>query len=258
MLGFCVKKAFFDLWDNFLPAVLLNLGFVAVLAVPIILPTIAAAAGTIAGIAVLVAGILLSFLYLGLSHSLARDITDYDSLDLRNIGRATRESLRHALLLGLIVVLHVVLISIALPVYAAMESVFGLFAIAVLFWISVIWLLTAQFYLPLADRLSKPPFEALKKAFLLLLDNTGFAIVVALGSILIIAGSFLTAFLFPGIAGLAIWMHTAVKLRLYKYDYLEAHPDTPRSEVPWDELLFEDRERVGKRTVRGMIFPWKE
>jgi hypothetical protein len=28
--------------------------------------------------------------------------------------------------------------------------------------------------------------------------------------------------------------------------------------VPWDALLAEDREQVGVRTLRGMIFPWKE
>ena len=31
-----------------------------------------------------------------------------------------------------------------------------------------------------------------------------------------------------------------------------------RVRVPWDALLAEDREQVGVRTLRGMIFPWKE
>ena len=49
-----------------------------------------------------------------------------------------------------------------------------------------------------------------------------------------------------------------MKLRLYKYDYLEENPDAKRNDIPWDALLIDERERVGKRTLRGMIFPWKE
>jgi hypothetical protein len=44
---------------------------------------------------------------------------------------------------------------------------------------------------------------------------------------------------------------------MYKYDYLEKNPGD-RRRIPWDALLVEDRERVGKRTLKGMIFPWKE
>ncbi len=45
---------------------------------------------------------------------------------------------------------------------------------------------------------------------------------------------------------------------MFKYDYIEAHPDTDRKHLPWEELLFEEREKVGTRTLKGMIFPWKE
>ena len=34
MFGFLIKKSFFDLWDNFLAAVLANLGFIVVLSIP--------------------------------------------------------------------------------------------------------------------------------------------------------------------------------------------------------------------------------
>ena len=45
---------------------------------------------------------------------------------------------------------------------------------------------------------------------------------------------------------------------MYKYDWLEANPEANRKKIPWDALLMDDKERVGKRTLRGMIFPWKE
>ena len=58
MFGFLIKKAFFDLWDNFLPAILVNLGFIAVLAVPVLLPPVVTAAGAAFGFVVLAAGVV--------------------------------------------------------------------------------------------------------------------------------------------------------------------------------------------------------
>jgi hypothetical protein len=97
----------------------------------------------------------------------------------------------------------------------------------------------------------------LKKMFLLLLDNPLFSFGLFLGSLLILAVSVFTVFLLFGVTTLLLWWNTALKLRLYKYDHLEKHPDD-RRRIPWDALLVEDRERVGKRTLKGMIFPWKE
>jgi hypothetical protein len=55
-----------------------------------------------------------------------------------------------------------------------------------------------------------------------------------------------------------IWLQAGFKLRLLKYDYLENDSDANRKRIPWDALLIDERERVGKRSLRGMIFPWKE
>jgi len=49
-----------------------------------------------------------------------------------------------------------------------------------------------------------------------------------------------------------------VRLRLLKYDWLEAHPDANRKKIPWDELLIEEREKTGTRTLKNLIFPWKD
>jgi hypothetical protein len=97
----------------------------------------------------------------------------------------------------------------------------------------------------------------LKKSFLLFLDNPGFTFGLFLGSLLILALSMFTAGLLLGIGTLLLWQNAGLKLRMYKYDHLEKHPED-RRRIPWDALLVEDRERVGKRTLKGMIFPWKE
>jgi len=93
--------------------------------------------------------------------------------------------------------------------------------------------------------------------FLLLLDNPLFTVGLLIGSLVVFVLSAFTAFLLPGLATILLWWNVALKLRLYKYDHLEKHPDD-RRHIPWDGLLAEDRDRVGKRTLKGMIFPWKE
>ena len=40
-------------------------------------------------------------------------------------------------------------------------------------------------------------------------------------------------------------------------DYLEENPDTDKKHLPWEDILFEEKEKVGPRSFRSMIFPWK-
>jgi hypothetical protein len=62
----------------------------------------------------------------------------------------------------------------------------------------------------------------------------------------------------PGVGGLLLGQSVALKLLMYKYDWLEENPEGDRKHVPWDELLYEERESVGHRSLKGMIFPWKD
>jgi hypothetical protein len=39
---------------------------------------------------------------------------------------------------------------------------------------------------------------------------------------------------------------------------LEENPDANRRKIPWDALLIDEKDRVGSRSIRGMIFPWKD
>jgi len=258
MFGFVIKKSFFDLWDNFLPAVLMNLGFIVLFAFPAVLPSTLSGAGPIPALVVLLVGIVLLFIYTGAVFGLTRAITDHQSIEWSSFFERLRDSWKAATALAVITVLHLFLLSVAFPVYSSLDNVVGLFALAILFWMSVIWWITAPYFLPLHQRLPNRIATSFKKSFIFTFDNTGFTIGLALGAIIVVVLSLFTAFLIPGIAGLAIWYQTAVKLRMYKYDYLQEHPDAARKDIPWDALLFDDRERVGKRTLRGMIFPWKD
>lgn len=253
-----VKKAFFDLWDNFLPSVLLNLGFIAVLAIPMALPSVLGGIANPLGLAVWLIGILAVFVYTAAAAMVARDISNYDSPEWRQFWGYLRQTWPAGAALGGIYIGHGFLVSVAIPVYGNMQNILGLGALAFLFWASVIWLMASLFYFPIRSRLDTNIGKVLKKCFIVFFDNAGFAIYTAIGFLIIGIISFFTAFLLPGLAGMLIWLQVGFKLRLYKYDYLEEHPDAQKRHIPWDELLLDDRDRVGKRTLRGMIFPWKE
>jgi len=258
MLLFMIKKAFFDMWDNFLAIILLNIGFVALLSIPLLVPYSLAPVSTPLSVLALIAGVLLLFVYAGAASLVTRDISDYKSAEFGSFVSYLRETWIVSLVLGAIYLLHVFVLSVALPVYSSMGNLLGLAALIFLFWASVIWLLSSQFFFPIRARLDRKIPKILRKCFIVFFDNTGFSIFAGIGAAVTLVISVFTAFLLPGFGGILLWLNVGFKLRLLKYDYLEATPDANRKHIPWDALLVSEREKVGTRSLRGMIFPWKE
>ena len=86
-------------------------------------------------------------------------------------------------------------------------------------------------------------------------------IVMAIYNLVLIALSIFFIGLIPSMAGISIGNTNALRIRLYKYDYLEEHPEITgrqRKKIPWEELIYEDRETLGPRTFRSFLFPWKD
>ena len=67
-----------------------------------------------------------------------------------------------------------------------------------------------------------------------------------------------TAMLLPGISFLLVFHQVAGRTLLLKYDYLENHPLVNRKDIPWSNLLKEDLEIINRRSLKEIIFPWKE
>ena len=122
----------------------------------------------------------------------------------------------------------------------------------------IIFLIACQYFFPIYFGLDKRFTKILKKMFLIFFDNPLFSIGLVLVNIILSIASFFTALMVPGSASMSLLISVGLKLRLYKYDYLEENPDDISKKIPWDTLLVEDKEKIGKRTLKGMIFPWKE
>jgi hypothetical protein len=257
MIGFLIKKTFFDLWDNLFRIALVNLGFVVSAAIPILLPTVLSDIPLLA-LAAIVLGMFWCVLYLVATALSVKNLSDYGTFGFADFFANLKEGLPTALLLSLAAGFWLLLASVALPFYAKLGTMVGLFAASLVFWTLVIILMAFQYLLPIRARLNRKAGKILKKSFILFFDNPLFSVFLLLHNLVILALSFFLAFLAPGPAGILLFLDEALRLRLLKYDWLEAHPDADRRHIPWEELLAEDREKTGTRSLRSFIFPWKD
>lgn len=256
MLSFFIKKAFFDGWDHLFGLVLLNFGFVAVLALAFFVPGLVGG-GALGFYLCLAPILLLAAVWWALSVYALNDVADYGSLSFQAIPGLLKKALLPGLEFGLMSVAVVLALGVGLPFYLSRGGLLGSAAAGLLLWGSIFFILALQWYLPLRARLGGGFVKNIKKAFVLFFDNALFSVFLFFYSILGLAFSVVLALLIPGFAGLALGIDDALKLRLYKYDWLEAHPGSKRNDLPWEELLAEDKELVGPRTLKNMIFPWK-
>lgn len=256
MIFFLIKKTFFDMWDNLLSIFLLNVGFLLVAAGGFYLLSVMNHA-----VLFLVAaffGLVALCLYTGVVAMMTRDMANYHSLEIRNFWPYLKETWKTSTVFALIILAQLIILQFVMPWYLSHGNLLGLGVVSLLFWVSLTWWLASQYYFPIRAQLDTDVKKVFRKCFVLFFDNTLFSIVLALGAIVLVVLSGFVVFLIPGMATLLLWHQVALKLRMYKYDYLEAHPHANRKQIPWNDLLYEDRERVGHRSLRGMIFPWKD
>ena len=257
MLGFLVKKAFFDTWDNLFRVLLLNIGFYAPIALLVYAPVLTPVLPLT--LLLQVVALALFCIYTGGASAVTSAIADYQSPDFATFWQAIQDTYPTTLLFALLNSVYFVILSVAFRVYAVVDQqLLGFLGQVILLWVTVGWVLAAQLFFPIQSRLERNPRKMMRKMLLLFFDNTGLMIFLAAGALVTLVASVFTGGILPGLGAVLVWHNVALKLRLYKYDYLEQHPESNRKQIPWDALLVDDRDRVGKRTLRGMIFPWKE
>lgn len=261
MIGFFLKKNFFDGWDNFLPLALFNIAVILIVSSFFGLAYVLSSIPVLSLLSLFVCILPVGILLLAFSNLMSR-IADYKSFSFKEIGEEIKHMWRHGILFALIETFCWVVAGVAVPYYFSFRNFFGLFLGVSVVWIFAVIQLSLLWFFPIRSRLESNFRKCLKKCFIVFFDNTGFTLFMVLYStVLIILTPFL-AFLMPGFSGLLLAWNNAFKLRMYKYDWMEQHPEIPiqtaRKQIPWDELLAEDRETVGSRSIRNLIFPWKD
>ncbi|MDR2746250.1 MAG: hypothetical protein LBB77_02285 [Treponema sp.] len=259
MIGFLIKKTFFDLWDNLFRVALLNLGFIISAAFPVFIP------GLLLGVPVLsvismAAGILWCTVYLSAAAYSLKSVSDYSAFGFGDFFRNIKVVWPVGLVMG-VLIFAFLLILMVIRFYLGLNSLFGLFLAAVVFWTAVVAVLSFQFFFAIRSRLDTKLTKVIKKSFIFFFDNPGFCVFSFIHNAVLLVLSVFLAFLFPGPAGILLYLDEALRLRLLKYDWLEANAGeagSKRKKIPWDALLIEEREKTGTRTLKSFIFPWKD
>ena len=272
MYGFLFKKNFCDGWDNLFTVVVINVLFLISMVGVILLSSFVTQhlnenttdmAFYLIQTGILFIGIFIFNIIDFAFGELSQKIANFEGIHLLDFFKRIPGVLLDAFLFSLLTIVIVFISVYSLTFYILQQqTIMGLFVGALLFWIDIIIALSLQWFVPIRSTFHNKFRKCLKKCFIIFMDNTGFSIIMGLYHLLLTALSILPIGFFPSITGLSISKHNAFRLRMYKYDYLEEHPELTtakdRKKIPWEELIYDDREAHGPRKLRSFLFPWKE
>jgi hypothetical protein len=255
MIKFTLLKSFFDAWDNLLWLVIANItllilvvGFFWVLAV---LPFL----GWMYYLCFIL-GIFIIGFFTGGIMMMGAEAVQYKKPGIRTFFSAYALYWKEILIFSLVLIVLERLIFLVIPYYFLQGSLISLVIGTLLAWMTIILSFCTLFFLPVSFQLNRKIKKSIRICLTLVFDNTAFCLVLGLFVVILAAMSSLTVTILPGLFGICILVNSAVKIRLLKYDYLEKNKDTVK--VPWLTVLEDEVKLVGKRTIRNMIFPWKE
>jgi hypothetical protein len=261
MIGFLLKKTFFDLWDNALRLALLNIGFIAsVLFFVFIhrLLDIFAPLPSAVSASIFFLGVLWCSTYLAASAMCVRKISDYTVFSFDDFWKALVSVWPCGIIYGIFACITVMIFIFVIPFYLLLNNAAGLLIASLFFWLLIVLITAFQYFFAIRARISVKPVKIVKKSFLLFIDNPLFFIGTICLTLLFLTISVFIAFLLPGPAGIQLFLDEGLRLRLLKYDWLEQNGGTGHKYIPWKTVLSEEYEKTGKRSLRGLLSPWKD
>ena len=264
MFGFILKKNFCDGWDNLLSVIFSNLVFLFTGIGLVLLNGLAARSESqiLILLVVLFSAVVLSVLLVAYSDTAAH-IANFDGVRLLDFIKAIPGALKDGALFGLMNAAVFIISSFSISYYIIDSGNLLGFALGcAIFWIDFFYLIAMQWFLPIRGLMHNNFRKCFKKSFLILFDNTGFSLLMGLYNLIFLVLSVVCIGFFPSMAGILIADTNALRVLLYKYDYLEEHPElktrSQRRQIPWNDLLAEDRDILGPRPIRSFLFPWKD
>ena len=257
MFGFYIKKAFFDGWDNFIQMVLQNIIYI-VFFLLIVGSIVVFGDNLVFFLPVAIAIMFLFCLSMGGTSSVVYNWSQYKSETWRPFMKGVGRNIRHSMLFFLCIMVLFLLFFLVIPFYLSFNNILGTVFGVMMVWLAIFLLLVLPYYFPLMNLLpGDGPFKTLKKCFIVAGDNLGYTILLLLHNILDIVLTVVTMGLLPGWCGLMLGGQDMMKLLMKKYDWIEENPDKNRKEMDWSEILYDEKETLGPRSLKNMIFPWK-
>lgn len=258
MIGFFIKKAFFDAWDNLIGLVISNLGFVIIFVLFFIDLGQYIGVKSINLIFMIIALLAFSFHNVGVAKNTFA-YSNYKREGFEGYSEGLRLFWRHGIALFLINVFLIILAIFVIPFYYSMSNILGFVVSILLIWVLFSFILAMQYFLPLMVNFTgDKPIKTLKKSFIMFIGNLSFSLFLLFFNTIQVILTILTAGLLFSGSGIMLANMDAFKLLLLKIDYLEVSKEIKFNKSDWDYVLYEEKKSVGDRTLKGMIFPWKD
>lgn len=267
MFRFLIKKNFCDIWDNLFHLMVVNLftvlsGALCYLLIFLsgALPGPEAAKGAYFVLSIVLSCVIMGVLFFAEGNN-ALKIASFEGPKFANYFGSIVSSLKDGALFGLYMAFVLLIAMISIPYYAAQGSILGLVMMSLVFWFIVITVLSLQYFLPIRSIMHNDFRKCLKKCYMLFFDNTLFTIGLGFLNLVNIAVAVFSLGILNGPATISVTCTEALRLRLYKYDWLEVNPGLSkdeRKEVPWDDLIANDKKLLGPRHWKSFLFPWKD
>ena len=258
MISFFIKKAFFDGWGNLLGIFCFNIVYIMLTVLGVSgFAYLGASAAVLGTLSILLLLLVISIL-MGGTASVVLNYSNYERDSWSAFRSGIVRNIRHSLVLFFFLAVFVINIFFTIPFYMGNYGILGIVVSVVLIWLEVLILLCLPYYFPLMNLLpADRPLKTVKKCLIIIADNLGFTIFFLFYNAVCLALTIFTLGLIPGTTGMQLASQDAVKLLMFKHDWMEENPDADKKHVPWADLLFDEKEKVGPRSLKNMIFPWK-
>ncbi len=260
MIGLFFRKAFYETWDNLIFSLVFNFTVTILGVLGMFLSSFVP--DTILKICVIVFFLILDGIILTAMSCVFGQVADYRSVGFRDFIEALRESWKTGLLFSFLIVVIGLVLFISIPFYFSFKTLYGYVLGGILFWSGFVVFVSFQWFLPVYYRLNKDFKTCVKKSFILFFDNPGFSVFLFFYSLFLTAVSFFLGFIVPGWSSILIAHQGALRLRMFKYDWLEEKEkesggNPVRVKIPWREILADESENVGHRSLKSFFMPWK-
>ena len=269
MILFMLKKTFWDGWDNLLTMAVWNLVIIAsmiggwFMLSATVNVNVTSFVQTLPSYFALVAVLAFVNIFIFAVNKVTLKISEWKGIKIIDFFKAIPSVVLDGAVFGAFVALLIIFLSVAFPFYYKMYrngSMLGLFLLVFIFWTASITFLALQWYMPLKVQMKGGFLKTLKKCYIIYFDNANFSFFMFLYLIVqIIFSAIALLFTIHGIAGITLAYNNALRLRLFKYDWMEENPNLSPKEfkkVPWDELLAEEKNILGPRSLRSFFFAW--
>jgi hypothetical protein len=274
MFGFFFKKNLCDVWDNLFYVVVANFFFLIALFISylllVFLPDLFSSDGAktvCLFFSLVISSVILCDVIFAAAENSAR-IANFNAPRYSAFFAGMKNSVKDAFFSGIFLSALIAVSAVSMPFYLSLaNSAEGTLkfvyaaVLIVIFWFLFTTFLALQWFFAIKCLMKNSLKKCFRKCYIIFLDNIGFTFAVFFVNVLNLLLTLVTFGLYPGMNGIVITNTNALKILLYKYDWLEVNPGlsaAQRKNVPWDDLLAKDRKTLGPRTLKGFIFPWKE